>query len=95
MKLTYKQFNSQLLGARHIDEFRWQAINMECSLFDQFCFDDQGATWLDANARRQRKLIEASDAQFCRLLRGRHDLDWGAWAVNAPGYVEPEAWVVQ
>ena len=52
MKITFKQFFAQLTGARYMDEYRWTNLQFEQSLWEMFSFDDTGATYLDAYARR-------------------------------------------
>lgn len=46
MKISYKEFCAQLTGARWADEQRWTALRMEACLWEQFAFDDDGATYL-------------------------------------------------
>ena len=52
MKISFKQFFAQLTGARYMDEYRWTKLRFEESLWEMFAFDDSGATYLDAYARR-------------------------------------------
>ena len=52
MKISFKQFFAQLTGARYMDEYRWTKLKYEESLWEMFAFDDSGATYLDAYARR-------------------------------------------
>ena len=52
MKITYNEFHTQLLGSRHVDEFRWRALNCERSIWDMFSFDDEGCIYLNSRARR-------------------------------------------
>lgn len=96
VKITHRQFRQQLLGAQRSDKVRWQALNYEASLFDQFAFDDEGALWLDAGARKLQAIQEYCDLELFRLLKGGAPApDWGAWVKKLPGYVELESMVLQ
>lgn len=82
MKLTYKQFHAQLVGARACDEQRWTRLNMEAALWEQFAFDDVGARWLGVQQRQ----------------RSTSDNDWlraELKAMSKPGYFCPTAMVIQ
>lgn len=97
MRLTYKQFHQQLLGARHIDRFRWQALNYECSIWDQFAFADDGCHWLDAPGRKvayYAGLGQMVLAQKLPRVPLGIEADWSAQVRNLPGYTEPDVWVL-
>lgn len=54
MKMSYREFHSQLLGARLCDQQRWRAFNLEACLWSQFAFDDEGASYIPGERRHER-----------------------------------------
>lgn len=45
MKISYREFYTQLIGARLCDEHQWTSLKQEDCLWSMFEFDDHGATY--------------------------------------------------
>ena len=91
MKISYREFNSQLVGARLVDEHRWTNLNQEAALWEMFAFGNDGAYYLSPTEKGWLNAIDKIDQKMCVRFRN----DWGARYRDNPSYFEPEEFVIQ
>lgn len=53
MKISYREFHAQLLGARLCDEGRWTKLNQEACLWGMWAFGDDGVHYVPSSHRRE------------------------------------------
>jgi len=58
MMITYREFYTQLIGARLADEQRWMRLNLEAALWGMMTFDDRGVWYVPAREREEGAVLQ-------------------------------------